>query len=70
MRWGVTHRHAGWSELLQHVGDDDLQQGLSEELLAHRAAVVVVFLTVGTEKERTNVFILGSLEMNKTKLTC
>lgn len=30
--------------MLQHVGDGDLQQGLSEELLAHGAAVIVVFL--------------------------
>ena len=30
--------------MFEHVGDDDLQQSFSEELLAHRAAVVVVFL--------------------------
>lgn len=35
---------AGRRQLLQQEGDGDLQQGLPEELLAHGAAVVVVFL--------------------------
>lgn len=40
----ITHRGAGRGQLLQHVGDDDLQQSFSEELLAHCAAVIIVFL--------------------------
>lgn len=47
---GDTHGRAGRSQVLQHVGDGDLQQGLSEELLAHRAAVIVVFLRSGGRK--------------------
>lgn len=39
-----THRGAGWGQLLQHVGNDDLQQSFSEELLPHRAAVIIIFL--------------------------
>ena len=35
---------AGWRELLQHVGDEDLEQSFSEEPLPHRAAVVVKLL--------------------------
>lgn len=38
--------------MLQHVGDGDLKQGLSEELLAHRAAVIVVFLRSGGRKSQ------------------
>lgn len=49
-----THRRAGRSQVLQHVGDGDLQQGLSEELLAHRAAVVVVFLRRKDKKALDN----------------
>lgn len=49
----VTHRRAGWWEVLQHVGDDDLQQSLPEELLANCAAVVVVFLTGKTRITNT-----------------
>lgn len=47
---GGTHWRAGRSQVLQHVGDGDLQQGLPEELLAHRAAVIVVFLWSGGRK--------------------
>lgn len=49
--WGGTHGRAGRSQVLQHVGDGDLQQGLPEELLAHRAAVIVVFLWSDGRKE-------------------
>ncbi len=41
---GETHGWEGWRELLQHVWDDDLQQSFPEELLAHRAAVIIIFL--------------------------
>ncbi len=39
-----THGGTGGAELLQHVGDEDLEQSLTEETLPHRAAVIVKFL--------------------------
>lgn len=51
---GVTHSWVGWRELLQHVWDDDLQQSLSEELLAHCAAVVIIFLTGKEQKHNVS----------------
>lgn len=57
---GATYGRAGWRELLQHVGDDNLQQSLSEEFLAHGAAVIIVFLTRTQQKD------IGSLTLNKT----
>lgn len=39
-----TDRGTGRAELLQHVGDKDLEQSLPEETLPHRAAVIVKFL--------------------------
>lgn len=46
-----THRLAGGGQLLEQKGNGDLQQCLSEEPLAHRAAVVVVFLQGGCKRD-------------------
>lgn len=43
----VSYSRAGRRELFQHVGDKDLQKSLSEELLTHRAAIIVIFLLGG-----------------------
>lgn len=40
----ATYGRAGWRELLQYVGDDNLQQSLSKEFLPHSAAVIIIFL--------------------------
>lgn len=60
---GDTHGCAGRPQVLQHVWDGDLQQSLAEELLAHGAAVIVVFLWSGQEKgvERESCFSSFSL---------
>lgn len=46
-----AHRSTGRTELLQHVGDEDLEESLAEETLPHCAAVIVKFLRKKKEKE-------------------
>lgn len=46
-----AHRGTGRTELLQHVGDEDLEESLAEETLPHCAAVIVKFLRKKKEKE-------------------
>lgn len=48
----VSYSRAGRRELFQHVGDKDLQKSLSEELLTHRAAIIVIFLLGGDKKQK------------------
>lgn len=45
-----THRLACGGQLLEQEGDGDLQQCLPEEPLAHRTAVIVVFLQGRTQE--------------------
>lgn len=45
-----THRLAGGGQLLEQEGNGDLQQCLSEESLAHRTAVIVIFLQGGVQE--------------------
>lgn len=47
---GNTHGGTGRAELLQHVGDEDLEESLTEEALPHRTAVIVKLLRK-TKKE-------------------
>lgn len=66
-----THRRAGRRELLQHVWDDDLQQSLSEELLPHRAAVVIIFLPGGGDQKHAQLrdFVTAALPAAQTIFT-
>lgn len=49
-----THRGTGRAELLQHVGDEDLEEGLAEKPLPHCAAVIVKFLDKGKTKRKSH----------------
>lgn len=60
----ATYGRAAWRELLQYVGDDNLQQSLSEEFLAHGAAVIIIFLA------RTQQRDIGSVTRKKAHCYC
>lgn len=64
----TTYGRAGWRELLQHVGDDNLQQSLSEEFLAHSAAVIIIFLR-RTQQKDTRSVTHGKKKKNLTAYT-
>lgn len=60
----ATYGRAGWRELLQYVGDDNLQQSLSEEFLPHSAAVIIIFLA---RTQQTNI---SSVTQKKAHCYC